>query len=374
MKRAMLVTGHYLESKRQAGFHWLADAYWRAGWEVLFFTSAISWFSWLQRNYRMAYPVRRQAHRLHWVRPGLGSYVWFTPWHPVNLRLHLLNRLLRPLFARYGDLPLGAAQACVRQADLIVFESKPGLLLYEQCKRLNSRARYVYRVSDDLRLLHSSHPVVLEAEERYAPQFDLISVPSASLLQRFRHLPQAILHYHGIRKDLFDRASPNPYHGAWEANLVFVGTSHFDYDFLHTASASFPRWAFHIIGPIPHLPRRENVLAYGEMPFLATVPYLQHADIGLGIRTHTLATESLTDSLKIIQYTYCGLPIVVPVHLRSSRPNTFCYTPGDAESVRQALYSARSFDRRRVVKDGIRSWDEVAQELAGDVWYEVEKP
>ena len=43
------------------------------------FTTAISWFSWLQRNYRMAYPVLREANRLRWVRDALGSYVWFTP-------------------------------------------------------------------------------------------------------------------------------------------------------------------------------------------------------------------------------------------------------------------------------------------------------
>jgi 2-beta-glucuronyltransferase len=76
VKWVVLVTGHYLESKWKAGFHWLADAYWRAGWEVIFWTTAISWLSWLQRNYRMAYPVRCEAHRLRWVQPGLGSYVW----------------------------------------------------------------------------------------------------------------------------------------------------------------------------------------------------------------------------------------------------------------------------------------------------------
>src|SRR5215470_13217804 len=166
VKRVVLVTGHYLESKRQAGFHWLADAYWRAGWEVICFTSAISWLSWLQRNYRMAYPVLREANCLRWVRPGLGSYVWFTPWHPVNLRLRGLNRLVYGLFAQYGILPLGEGEALVQHADLLIFESKPGLLLFERLRRLNPGARYVYRVSDDLRLLRSSHPVVLEAEER----------------------------------------------------------------------------------------------------------------------------------------------------------------------------------------------------------------
>jgi len=369
MKRVVLVTGHYLESKRKAGFHWLADAYWRAGWEVIFLTTAISWLSWLQRNYRMAYPILREANQLRWVQPGLGSYVWFTPWHPVNLPLPILNHLLSPLFASYQRFPLAEAEALVCPADLIIFESQPGLLLYDRFRRLNSHARYVYRVSDDLRLLRSSHAVVLQAEERCAPEFDLISVPSAYLLQRFQHLPHAVLHYHGIRKDLFERAYPNPYQGTWDTQLIFVGISHFDYDFLAQASASFPHWAFHIIGPIPHLPRRANIFAYGEMPFLDTVPYIKHADIGLSIRTHSPATESLTDSLKIMQYTYCDLPIVLPAHLRSARPNTFYYTPGSIESIQQALQAAKHFDRSRVVKDNIRSWDEVAQDLAGERWY-----
>jgi 2-beta-glucuronyltransferase len=368
MKRVVLVTGHYLQSQRKAGFHWLADAYWRAGWEVIFLTTAISWLSWLQRNYRMAYPILREANQVRWIQSGLGSYVWFTPWHPVNLRMPVLNRLLSPLFACYSHFPLGEAETLVRQADLIIFESKPGLLLYGRFRQLNPQARYVYRVSDDLRLLGSSHPVVLRAEERYAPQFDLISVPSRYLLQRFQHLPHAVLHYHGLRKDLFEHDYPNPYRGTWDTNLIFVGTSHFDYDFLEKASARFPHWAFHIIGPILHLPRQANIFAYGEMPFLDTVPYIKHADIGLSVRTHDPATESLTDSLKIIQYTYCDLPIVIPAHLQSARPNTFCYIPGDAESIQQALLAARHFDRSRIVKDDIRSWDEVVRDLAGEHW------
>jgi 2-beta-glucuronyltransferase len=93
---------------------------------------------------------------------------------------------------------------------------------------------------------------------------------------------------------------------------------------------------------------------------------VKHADIGLcTLQTHAPAAVSFTDSLKIIQYTYCGLPVVVPELLRSSRPNTFCYVPGQTASIRQALLAARHFDRSTVVTDGIRSWDEVAQELAG---------
>jgi 2-beta-glucuronyltransferase len=268
----------------------------------------------------------------------------------------ILDWLTHGLFARYGALPLGAAEQHVRHADLLIFESKPGLLLFAQCKRLNPQARYVYRVSDDLRLLRSGHPVVLEAEARYAGQFDLVSVPSPALLQRFQHLPQAVLHRHGIRKDLFAQAG---------ANVVFVGTAYFDDDFLRRASESFPQWGFHIIGPIPHLPRRPNVVAYGEIPFVETVPFIKHADIGLHTLVYKPGAEAFTDSLKVMQYTYCGLPIIAPEYLRSPRPNVLYYALGDTPSIRQALLAARSFDRRKVITDDIRSWDEIAAALAG---------
>ena len=385
--QVLLVSGHYLHSKRQAGFHFLADAYWRRGATTIFLTTGLSWLSVLRRDYRLAYPVRAEANRLRWARERLGSYVWFTRWHPANLRLALLNRLTRGLFTRYGELPLGEAEALVRDTDLMIFESTPGLLLFERFKRLNPRARCVYRVSDDLGLLRN-HPVVREAEQRFAPRFDLISTPCEYIHRRFQHLPQAALHYHGLAKDLFDRDYPNPYCGGGEVNLLFVGGSYCDVDFIERASRRFPNWAFHVIGPIAHLPRRDNVIAYGEMPFVDTIGYVKHADVGLQTRSYTPGAESLTDSLKTIQYTYCRLPIVAPEFLRTpkslspnpcgtgfqpvdseglgigSKPNRFYYRPGDTESIRQALTDALAFDRRRIDTSDIRTWDELATCLA----------
>src|SRR5262249_4030313 len=106
MKRVVLITAHYLESKRKSGFHWMADAFWRAGWDVLFFTESISWLSWLRSDPRFQYPIFRDANRLRLIRERLHSYVWFTPFHAGNLRWRLFNSLSRPLFRRYPDLPL----------------------------------------------------------------------------------------------------------------------------------------------------------------------------------------------------------------------------------------------------------------------------
>ncbi len=364
-RRVVLITGHYFASKRKAGFHWLAEAFWQAGWEVIFVTTAISWMSWLQRNYRMAYPVVREAHRLRWLRERLGSYVWLTPWHPVDLGRPWLNRLAHGLFARYGKFPLGDLQPLAREADVVIFESKPGLMLFDRLRQLNPQARYIYRVSDDLQLLRT-HRVVLDTETWIAPLFDVISVPNAVLLRRFEHLPQAVLHYHGIWKSHFNRNWPNPYVGDWETHLVFVGTAYLDRDFLARGSVHFPTWAFHLIGPLADVPRRSNIFAYGELPFDETIPYLKHADIGLHTLNCKPGAESFADSLKVIQYTYCRLPIVAPEPLRSTRRHTFYYQPGDEASMIRALQAAREFDRENVDLEGIHSWTSLARSLVGE--------
>lgn len=364
MKKSLLVTRHYLESKRRAGLHWLADAYWRAGWEVIFFTGAISRLSRLRGDYRFAYPVRREANRVKWLSQRLASFVWYTKWHPANLRSSLLNWLAGGLFARYGELPLGPSEPLVKAADLIIFESTPALLLFDRFKRINPHARYVYRASDDLRLL-KNHPVVIQAEDRYTPLFDLVSAPCQYILDRFAHLPHAALHHHAPCREILDRDTPSPYKGDWDAKAVFAGQAMFDCDFLARAARLMPKWAFHIIGDIRRLPHRANVFAHGEMAFAELAPFIKHADVGLQTLEYRHGGECFTDSLKVIQYTYCRLPIVAPQFLRSERTNMFYYTPGDDESIRSAMQAALQFDRSAIIPAEIGTWDQLAKELAG---------
>lgn len=361
-KRVVLVTGHYWRSKRKAGFHWLADSLWRQGWEVTFMTTAISWLSVIRQDYRFTYPIRSEANRLIAVRDRLWSYVWFTPWHPANLRSALLNRLFAPLFQAYASLPLGPVTEQIQGADLILFESTPGLLLLDHCRRLNSKAKYLYRVSDDLRLLQN-HPVVLAAEAHAMATVDWVSVPSQYiydvLTQLFGPLPHLSLDLHGIRKDLFAAATRNPYRNTTGKNLIFVGNSYFDVEFIRQAAPACPDWNFHIIGAIADLPTASNITAYGEMPFEATIPYVKYADIGLQCLAYRPGAESFTDSLKIIQYTHCQLPIVAPSYLAPNREHVFFYDMTVPESIPQALTAAAAYERRQIKTAGIHSWDEL---------------
>jgi 2-beta-glucuronyltransferase len=360
VEKVMLVSGHYLESKRKAGFHWLADSYRRMGREVVFVTAPISRISWLRKDYRFDYPVLKEANRLKKVDEGLSSFIYFTFWHPAQLRNRILNALTYSLYVNYGRFLNGELEKLIRDCSLIIFESTPALLLFKHFKKINPTARYVYRVSDDVKLLNY-HPIVIEEEEKLSSQFDLISTPSSYIHQRFIKFPNAELHYHGIRKDEFDKKYKNPYDGG--INAVFVGNSHFDYDFLERAAKIYPEWKFHIIGPITRLPKYKNVITYGELSFKDTIPYVKYADVGLHNLLYTPGSESFTDSLKVIQYTYCQLPFIAPSFLKTCRPHSFYYEYGNTESIRQVLQNAYSYDRTKISTEEVYSWDELAIKL-----------
>ncbi len=377
MRRVVLITGHYLLSDRKAGFHWLADAYHRMGWDVTFFTAAFSRLSRLRRDHRLAYPILQHANRPVRVADRLTSFVWYTPYHPANLRLPLANRLSGPLFRRYPSLPLDSARPLLQPADLLIFESTPGIMLFDRLTRLAPHARTVYRVSDDLRVLNN-HPVVLAAEDRLAPRFDLISVPGSHLLQRFEHLPQAHLHPHGLQKPLFDTPHPNPYTHLNDASphpllhAVYVGNARLDLPALHHAARLRRQWHFHLLGEINARTRRHadhappNLHRYGERPFHDLIPFLQHAHAGL----HTLlphpGVEVFAQSLKVLQYTYCRLPILAPRIMQPQLPHMIAYDPHAThpDSLPHALDAAATYPRDTIDTTDIASWDEVAQVLA----------
>jgi 2-beta-glucuronyltransferase len=365
-RRIVFITVHHWNSKRKAGFHWLAEAFNRKGYDVLFMTCSLSYISAIRRDKRLDDSLYEKRNQLIQERDGIWSYIWFTPWHPSNLRLNVFNRIASFFFRKYSLFSLGESESFIRSADIIIIESCAAVMLYQRLKRINPDARFVYRVSDDLRLL-KSHSTIIEAERRFASEFDLVSVPNANMLKLFNEETTNLqLHPHGINKDLLDAEYVNPYTNSAGKNAVFIGIAYFDLDFIERASRQFPEVNFHIIGPISGLPDRPNVIAYGEIDYQETLPYVKHADIGLHTLFYRPGSESLGDSLKVIQYTYLGLPIIAPDFITSSRPNMFFYCHGDDNSIFEAIRDSLKFDQSRVDRDGARSWDELADVLEGD--------
>jgi len=361
-RRVILISGHYLRSKRQAGFHHLARAYWRLGWDVTFVTAPISLLSRLRGDFRFEYPVAAEANRPIRVNERLTSFVLMTTLHPINLRSSLINAIARPLLGRYAKTNLGPLADFLGRSDLVVFESSAALLLVDRVRLLAPRARLVYRVSDDLRTL-GLHPLVLDAEQRVLATFDLVSTPSRFIYDALAGRGRVELQGHAIDKQVFDQPCESPYRGG--PNAIHVGIARgFNYESLATAARVAPDMTFHIIGPEPRRATSENVVFYGELPFEATVPFLKHADIGLDFIARREGVESFTDSLKIIQYSYCLLPILRPSYLHSDRPNACYYEPGDERSTARAIAEARAMPHEASFADGIPSWEELARSFA----------
>ena len=357
-KRVALISGHYLETKRRAGFHWLADAFHRRGDEVLFFTAPISWLSWLKKDHRFQYPVLDERNRMIEKSARLWSFVWFTAFHPANFRSRFINWVVSPLLRLFPYLPLGESREFLKSADLIIFESTTAITLFPRIQALNPSARKVYRVSDDLGFL-KNHPLAIAAESRAAGDFDLVSVPTEVFLKKFS-TARCEHQLHGIRKDLFDQASESPYESG--TNAVFVGVNFLDRGFLEIAARLRPEWHFHIIGPF-EASGPENIHWHGERSFEETVPYLKFADIGLLNLVDIPGAACFTDSLKTIQYSYCALPIIAPNMLESKRSNFFFYQPENRDSIDSALTAAITADRSSFTSDGIHSWDELAEKI-----------
>ena len=366
MKKVVLLSYHYYDSKRRAGFHHLADAFHKIGWKVVFFTTGISRLSFLGGNFRATKRVRAEANKLLEKKEDFYSYVWYTPWHPVNFRNKILNAISLPLFKNYGKLKINEKKRIVDDADMFIFESASCLFLVSPLKKINPNASYIYRVSDDLRGL-SAHPSIIQTEKEIIREFDVISVTCNYVKNVFNklygNLNNLFLHYHGINYDLFSKPMQNPYQGDFEKNIIYVGNSYVDTDFINTAADLYPQWGFHVIGPISGLNDKGNIVKYGEMPFVDTIPYIKHADIGLQARTYVEGLQCVQDSLKAIQYTFFKLPIITTSFLQTERKNAFYYNPGDTASIKKAFEGALNFKREDFIPDKIYTWEEIANTL-----------
>ena len=361
--RVALISTHYWRSRQRAGFHFLAAGLQANGCILEFITSNVSAVKKWRGNRLFAQPgfAPNCGRRLS-GEDGVAATVLYAPYSVENLRWPLLNALAAPLYRRYPQRFAALLAEAAGAADVIIMESAPGLVLFPLLRELNPRARFVYRVSDDLLLLRP-HPQVFAAERELLRAAVLVSVPCAFLERVLRERePRARvrLQPHGVDKDAFARATASPYPAGRHA--VLAGTGYVDWQFLAVAARLRPEITFHIIGPLPQKVQAPNIRYYGEMAYTDTVPYIKFADIGLQARHGNAAVASLTDSLKVWQYRQCRLPIVAPDTIPPAGDGWFSYGDDDA-SVVAALERAVTWPRPAAPAPGILDWREVAAGL-----------
>lgn len=361
----VLLSNHWYLSPRKAGFHHLADSWHAQGHTVTFATVGFSLISYARRDFRTRYNGIWQARNvMQNIRPGLDSFVHFTLLHPHTTLCAALDDQLAGFMAKYDRYPLGPLRDRISQADVIVYESNAALYLVQLCRTLAPQARHIYRVSDDICTMRSTPNCMVALEQKIAPAFSLISVPCTALAQKFSGLPTVRVQTHGLTKEIFDACTVSPF-ATDTVNAVFSGLGFYDAQAVHSMAASQPQVDFHILGiSRPQQEPPANVKYYGELPFSQTIPYIKFSHCGLyTLRQSSRPMQAYTDSLKIMQYRYCGLPIIAPSFLDLHREGIFYYTPANAESCADALKMALENGCHAEYAQEVHSWDEVSRSI-----------
>ena len=359
-QKILIFTSHvFLPGYRKASIHFIAQRWARQGHDVRVATVGYSWLSTLKDGAKFKELKARQYNRFETIEPNLRVGARVSLIHPFSSRRKALNLLNRPAFRLYGGTLPTALHSALLEADVVVIDSGTALSLFDYVKRHNPEARTLYFCRDLLKSVGAA-PILQEIEQQAIARFDAVCVPSRRLADQLPAGGHVHVIPQGVDGALFDAAHASPY-PAGSANAVSVGDMLFDEPAVAAAAMAAPEVTFHIFGAAWHGDLPPNVLLYGECDFAAIVPYIVHADIGIAPYRLTEAEVYLAESsLKLAQYSYCGLPILLPDAVPFDRPHAIGYRQDGEEHWREKIDAALAMGRSDTARQGILSWDEVA--------------
>lgn len=364
-----IFTNHFANSKRRGNIHWIGFELARMGHGVTFLTTGLSWLTYWKSDTRREYLGAGNKNRIEQVAPQLRQIALFAPFHPVNLRRAFANRLLEGLWSLYPHFALGrSARKLLCEADMVIFESGLPVLLIERARRFSSRAKFVYRVSDDVTSL-GCHPIVEKVDRKISHRVDAVSVQSKEYASRYSGARSLRVHPPSIATDLFSERNASPYPLDGRRRFLSIGSSFFDEELITAVASQFPDDEVVVIGNVSIKKSLPNIRLLGEIPFLRIVAYIQHADIGLApydsARIHPGLVES---SHKLTQFRYLAKPVITSSAL--CRPNIcglFGYEKSNPESVRRAAEQAILAIGTLAPVEPVVSWRRIAEDICSSV-------
>ena len=351
------MAAHAADSKRKVNFHFWVEALNNKNIDVDFVTVGFSRATSYKKKSRQFEPPFNEWVQLN---PRLRKYLWRPLFHPFSTRNKFLDKIIETILSFYPSLMPKNLLSGIDDVDFFIIENGAGLLLMPKLKKLYPNAKFVYSVCDRIETL-GYHPLIVEAEKQVLPLFDVIRVPSEPMRKDYDDQYNVQLIPHGLDKDAFDKDFKTPYEN--KNNVISVGDMLFDADTIRLLATEFPKWTFHLFGKKAKLePPLPNVIAYGEMPFEFIIPYIKYADIGLAPYYNAKNADYLSQSsLKMMQYTYCKLPIVAPTFAAAGRAHVCDYNTEDDNSKIAAMNKAINFDHNAVDTSTIINADESTQ-------------
>lgn len=365
MKIAFL-TVHNATSYRKVDFHFWSDVMIDAGINVDFVTVGFSHFTKFKvRGRRYSGPFNRWilVESVGGAKHGVKrKYLWRAPFHPMGMST-FFNKLLDPIFSLYDRMMPGNLLSGLVGTDIFVVENGAGLMLVPRLRKQFPEARFIYNVCDRIETL-GYHPSIPRAEKAALPLFNKIRVPAQVMVEDFAKFNKRCAYIpHGLQKEAFDHAGVSPYETV--RNVISVGDMLFDERSVKILAEAFPDWTFHLFGKQAKVYSAfSNIVMHGERPFDEIIPYICHADIGLApYRPAPNADYLSQSSMKMIQYTYCRLPIIAPHFAAEGRAHVCPYEPGNANSLTHAMHSAIAYDRTLIDTSEVMGWEETVSSL-----------
>ncbi|MEF0938783.1 GumK N-terminal domain-containing glycosyltransferase [Rhizobium sp. BR 362] len=359
-RKIVILTSHvFVRGYRKASIHFVASRWAEQRHDVHFITIGHSWLTLLKDRPRFRALSQCQANRFETIAANLQAGAYLPPLHAFSSGNRVLNAANELLFQLYGNYLPGFARRVLAAADLVLIESGSALAFFKYVKKLNPKARTLYFCRDLLRSVGAA-PVLQRIQTAAIDQFDTVCVPSERLGALLPPGGRVRVIQQGVDAALFDREQPSPY-ALGSRNAVSIGNMLFDEAAVAAMAAAAPDIDFHIFGASWRGPPRSNVKIYGERDFESIVPYLQHADFGIAPYRLTADEIYLAESsLKLAQYSYCGLPILLPDLIPFTRSNAIAYRMDGETAWREKIDAALSMRRSPSFRKGILTWDDVA--------------
>lgn len=361
-RNVLIVSGqHFATQPRWVDLHFIADALKSRGDHADFLSVRLSFVSRLAKDPRWLFASTRPHNKWVSVDPLQDEYIMLTIVHAVNLKVPFLNRISALHRWRGGTVPRPVRQRLASYTDILI-ESGMALLLLPELRRLAPQARIIYHAADRLETI-GAHPLAREILFARSRDIDLVHVMAEAIRDDIPPGIPIVYLPHGLNKEALGGAGTSPYLAP--KNAVCVGDMLFDANAVEIMATANPDWTIHLFGSKAALPKpMPNVVAHGEQPFNAIAPYLTFAD--LGIAPYRLASDVdylSQSSMKMIQYTYCRLPIVAPAFAAAGRNHVFGYCPADQDSIEAAFRQGATHERRLIDVSTISTWEEKVDRL-----------
>lgn len=363
MKKITIISRHFFSAfNRKTTVHFLAREFVKKGYESYFVSVGRSRLSTLNKPKNKALPADINRHTFTEVEPRTFSIVMDEYIHPFSTSNKLVNALTSPKLLNYGNSIPSNILNKIKDSDIILIECGYGVAYFNTLKKLCKNTKFIYFATDPLSqvgLRKEFEDIELEA----VPQFDVVRVASQELGERFDQRTKLVIIPQGIDKTLFDKSTESPYPKD-TINFVSIGDMSFDFESIVMMAKLKPEFNFHIFGANIPIEYPKNITVYGEMDFNKLVPYIKFANVGIMPYKMTTHLGYLTKtSLKFLQYTYCGLPIVTPSGPDWERKNIFQYTPQDKVTINHALDEAYKTPKDLSLALNVIDWGTCTEKL-----------